>query len=179
MEKQLLWKEVFCKSLFWNISQKLYKTPVPESFFKKAAGYWARIPFLWNISGRLLLVDILRKSYLESFWKIPRKTALKRSCFNNFVDSRPKTLQKHNHTEDVFLQILANFQNNFSLKIISKIHPKLCQKYVTNVVYMLKITSLTETPLNPEFLKKFWKCFSLFLSKKPYLRRIHRRWCAL
>ena len=33
--------------------------------------------FLWNISGRLLRVDILQKSYSENFLKIPQKTSLK------------------------------------------------------------------------------------------------------
>ena len=33
--------------------------------------------FLWNISGQLLRVDILQKSYSESIKKNPQKTPLK------------------------------------------------------------------------------------------------------
>ena len=33
--------------------------------FNKTEGYWARTPVLWNISRRLLLPDILLKSFSE------------------------------------------------------------------------------------------------------------------
>ena len=100
--------ETFCKIHVKHLCHSL--------FFNKAVGYWAKTPFLWNISWRLLLADILLKSYLERFWKIPKKTPFKKSCFNNVADSIPETLQKHNLNEDVLLQILKIFQNNSSLK---------------------------------------------------------------
>ena len=37
----------------------------------------ARTPFLWNIFGRMLRVDLHQKSYSESFLKILLKTSLK------------------------------------------------------------------------------------------------------
>ena len=46
-----------------------------------------KTPFLWNISWQLLEVDILQKSYSESFLKILQKTPLKleESLFCNDV----------------------------------------------------------------------------------------------
>ena len=40
-----------------------------------------------------------------------------------------------------------------------KIRPKICQKYVTNVAYMLKIISLTGTLHSLEFFRKCLECF--------------------
>ena len=48
------------------------------------------------IFGGLLLPDILLKSCSEKFWKILKKTILKKSCVNNEGDRRPETLLKHN-----------------------------------------------------------------------------------
>ena len=78
------WSEKFCK---FNVKHLCWSL-----FFNKAGGYYAKTPFLWNMSWRLLLSKILLKSYLKSFWKIPKKTPLKKSSFNEVVDSRPKTL---------------------------------------------------------------------------------------
>ena len=94
----------------------------------KTVGYWTRTPVLWNISGRLLLPDILLKSYSEMFWKIPKKIPLKKSCFHNDGGSRPETLLKHNHT---------------------------VLKQVTYVIYMLQIISLTGTPHSWIMIKIF------------------------
>ena len=54
--------------------------------------------FLWNISKRLLRVDILQKSYSENFLKIHQKTPLKleESLFNYVADSILEILQKCN-----------------------------------------------------------------------------------
>ena len=49
-------------------------------------------------------------------WNIYKKAPLKKFCFNNVADSRPETWQKHNITEDFFLQISKIFQNNSSFK---------------------------------------------------------------
>ena len=74
------------------------------------------------MSRRLLLPDILVKSYSELFWKIPKKKPLKKSCFHNDGGSRPETFLKHNHT---------------------------VLKQVTYVTYMLQIISLTGTIHQP------------------------------
>ena len=59
------------------------------------------------------LAYILLKNYSERFWKIPKKTPLKKSCFDDVTDSMPEILQKRSLNEYVFLQILRIFQNNF------------------------------------------------------------------
>ena len=107
--------------------------------------------FLWNISKRLLRVDILQKSYSENFLKIHQKTPLKleESLFNYVADSILEILQKCNLNQYVFLQILRIFQSDVSLKNFVRLPldevdlfcknaspkyvQKLCQKYVTNV----------------------------------------------
>ena len=70
-------------------------------------------------SARYLPEELFRK-----FLKNPKKTPLKKSCFNNDGDSRPETLSKHH------LTVL---------------------KQVTYVAYMLKSVSLTGTPHSHEF----------------------------
>ena len=79
----------------------------------------------------------------ESFLKIPRKTPLKKSCFNNVAESIPETLQKSNLNEYVFLQILRIFQNNFSLKNFVRLP-------LDGVYYFCKIAS-------PKYVQKFAK----------------------
>ena len=64
----------------------------------------------------MLPTIILLKSSLERFQKISKKTSLNNPCFINVADPTPETLQKCNLNDDVFLQILRIFQNNFFLK---------------------------------------------------------------
>ena len=73
----------------------------------------------------IVLTDIL-KNYSEKFWKISKKTPLKRSGFNNDGDSRPLNLLK---------------TQSYSVKIM------------TFVAYMLNINSLTGIPHSPNFEK--------------------------
>ena len=82
------------------------------------------------------------ESYSEKFWKILKKTPLKKSCFDNDGDSRPETLLKHN------LIVL---------------------KQVTYVAYMLKIISLTGTPHSHELwehFKSFPEICDFFVNKE-------------
>ena len=67
--------------------------------------------------------ELFRK-ILKKFWKISKKTPLKRSCFNNDGDSRPLNLLK---------------TQSYSVKTM------------TFVAYMLNINSLTGIPHSPEF----------------------------
>ena len=71
----------------------------------------------------IVLTDIL-KNYSEKFWKISKKTPLKRSGFNNDGDSRPLNLLE---------------TQSYSVKTM------------TFVAYMLNINSLTGIPHSPEF----------------------------
>ena len=64
------------------------------------------------------------RKFLNKFFKISKKTPLKKSCFNNDVDSRP-----------------VNFLKTQSHHV----------KTMTFVAYMLKIISLTGTPHSHEF----------------------------
>ena len=61
-------------------------------FFNKTGAYWARTPVLWNISRRLLLPDILLKSFSEKEEKEDsHENTLKKVLFYNDRDPRPKT----------------------------------------------------------------------------------------
>ena len=130
-----------------------------------------RTSFLWKKSGRLLLADILLKSFSENFWKISKKTPVKKTWFNNVADYRPETLVKDDLTKDVFLQILKIFQNNFPFEnfvrlpmagvylLCNKASPKYVRKFAKNMRhvwrYMLKMNSLTRTPHSYKFVRKF------------------------
>lgn len=74
---------------------------------------------LRNISGRLLVANILLRGYSEIFWKIPKKTSVRKSCFNNIEDSRRETLVKYNLTKDVFLQTISH--KKFLLKSFGRL----------------------------------------------------------
>ena len=87
-----------------------------ESFFQQSCRLLSEKTFFMEYlrataSSRYPPEDLFRKTLKNS-----KKTPLKKSCFNNFAESRPETLQKHNLTADVFLQILKISQQNLSLK---------------------------------------------------------------
>ena len=69
--------------------------------FNKTVGYLARTPVLWNITGRLLLPDILLKNYSENFWKIfekfPRKLQWKSLVLIMMETLDLETFLKRNH----------------------------------------------------------------------------------
>ena len=145
--------------------------------------YQTKTPFLWNISWQLLEVDILQKSYSESFLKILQKTPLKleESLFFNDVADSIQSQALCNLNQYLFLQILRIFQNNISLKslcnylwmgsiyfvnCISKIRLKICQKNMTNVANMLKVVLFTGSPHN--LVRRFLECYQdiyLFVNK--------------
>ena len=120
----------------------------------------------------------LLKSFSENFCQIPKKILLKKSCFNNVADSRPETLQKHNLTEEVYLQILRIFQNKFFLKIfvlppldgVYFFREKTSPKYVQNVAKKMwlrysicwKLFRLQELLTTLNFWENFWECFQDF-----------------
>ena len=93
----------------------------------------------------MLPTIILLKSSLERFQKISKKTSLNNPCFIIVADPTPETLQKYNLNDDVFLQILRIFQNNFFLKDFVRLplkgvylfwknaSPKYVQNFVKNV----------------------------------------------
>ena len=143
MSNYLLWKNSFygsCRSepFSWRYfakrcSEKLGKIHVKHLcsslLFNKAPGYQATTPFVWNISERLLLADILLKSYLESFWKIPQKTTLK--IMLQILDLK---LYENTILARMFsYKYLEFFRTTFPLKTLcdflwmeSKTFPKIC-----------------------------------------------------
>ena len=78
----------------------------------------------------MLLPDILLKSYSENFWEIPKKTPLKKSCFNNDQDYRPETFLKHNLTYVTYmLKIILLFLRATNFEKILKGLPR-CVTFV-------------------------------------------------
>ena len=99
--------------------------------------------FLATATARYLAEELLK-----TFWNFSRKFPLRSPILVILVNFWPKTLLKHDLTADVFLQILGDFQNNFSLAIFGhgqpldgiclfhkknnfKLHPRLGWKHVT------------------------------------------------
>ena len=128
MQIRIFLLELFCKTVFWRISSNLPNSICAGVSFSIKLQAIGREHLFYGISGRLLLADILLKSYPGNFWKIPKKPPLKKSCFDNVGDSTPETLLKHNFT---------------------------ALKQVTYVAYMQKIISLTGTPHSHEFWENF------------------------
>lgn len=120
---------------------------------------------LRNISGRLLVANILLRGYSEIFWKIPKKTSVRKSCFNNIEDSRRETLVKYNLTKDVFLQTISH--KKFLLKNFARLHldetyysiKKDLQNPPNNLMLnACEMNSLSITPLSQEPVGKFYDC---------------------
>ena len=104
--------------------------------------------FLWNISKRLLRVDILQKSYSENFLKIHQKTPLKleESLFNYVADSILEILQKCNLNSMFSYKFWEFFRATFLLKT-------LCDYLWMRLIYSVKM-HLQNTSKN--FAKNMW-----------------------
>ena len=131
--------------------------------------------FLWNISERLLRVDILHKSYPQRFFKILQKAPLKLEENLFLMMLQILYLKPYKNvivTSTFFYKFWEYFRTTFPLKNLCdylwirfiysvKTHlkstSKTLPKYVTNVANILKIISLTGAPHN--FVRRFLEWF--------------------